>query len=50
MDKSLFLISAFAVVWIAFGIYISVLAKRQAGLEKRLQTLESAAGTNFSEE
>jgi CcmD family protein len=50
MDKNLLLISAFAVAWLAFGVYISLLARRQAGLEKRLQKIESAAAASSAED
>ncbi|MDR1242049.1 MAG: CcmD family protein [Deltaproteobacteria bacterium] len=43
MDKTLWLIYAFAAVWLAFGLYIFMLSRRQAKLEKRLRRLEERA-------
>jgi CcmD family protein len=40
MDKSTWLIYAFALVWFAFGVYLFFLSRRQLKLEKRLRLLE----------
>jgi CcmD family protein len=43
MNKTLWLSYAFAAVWLAFGLYICILSRRQARLEKRLRQLEARA-------
>jgi CcmD family protein len=41
MNKLLWLTCAFAAVWLAFGLYMCILSRRQAKLEKHLRQLEA---------
>jgi CcmD family protein len=41
MDKTLWLVYAFAAVWLIFGVYLFTLSKRQTDLEKRLRQIEA---------